>query len=111
MAAQVIDKLSYGATRDEEGHREYKVKWLVKSLKTDGPAMVFMASGLYSVGAYWNLGGTDAWAWCRPQMTIAIHQPREGDPNEYWTAEQTFSTKINSKRCQDTPIEDPLLEV
>jgi hypothetical protein len=43
-------------------------------------------------------------------MSIAIHQPREGDPNEYWTVEQTFGTKLNSKRCQDVPIEDPLLE-
>lgn len=110
MAASVDGMLSWGATRDEEGNREYKVKWLVKSLTTDGPVAVFNASGLCSIGSYWNLGGTDPWAWCKPTMAINIHQPREGDPNEYWTAEQTFSSKINSKRCQDTPITDPLLE-
>jgi hypothetical protein len=99
-------------TRSAEGAREYKLISRIQALTTDGPAQVMYASGLPMVGSYWAFGGdVDPWAYCTPALTITPEIT--GEPNKYWTVEQTFATPTGGKgptRCQDANIEDPLLE-
>lgn len=101
-------------SRDEEGHREYKVSWRIKGERTDGPATVLLTPGLPLPGATWSLfGDEDLWAWCRPNSEIKAEQPKEGDPTRFWIVEQTFSTKPipwNKAKCTDHVVGDPLLE-
>lgn len=105
---EVLGRLDWNMTRDDEGHREYKIKWLVHGLLTDGPANVMLCPGLPTIGSTWAFDGDlDLWAWCRPNMAVSPVLP--GEPNEYWTVEQTFSTKP-IKRCQDSSFENPLDE-
>lgn len=104
----------WGGGRDEAGYRTFKVKWLVKAALADGPFNVMNTPGLPLPGSAWLIDGdSDPWSWCRPDMAVAIHQPKEGDPNYWWTVEQTFSNKPpdrDKQKCQDDPVEDPLLE-
>lgn len=102
--------LSWAMTRDEEGHREYKAKFLVEADTTDGPANVLQTAGLPVPGSAWQFGGdVDAWAFCRPNATVLPFQAKEGEPHKFWTVELTYSTRP-LKRCGDEQVEDPLLE-
>jgi hypothetical protein len=95
--------------RDEEGHRTYKVTFLVDAEPFDGPANVLQTPGLPVPGTFWLLDGdVDVYAHCKLNASV---KPvlTDGEPGELWTAEFTFSTKPN-KRCTDTQVEDPLLE-
>jgi len=101
---------TWSMERDDEGHRTYKIKHLVRADLTDGPANVIQTTGLPQTGDQWNFDGDiDIWAFCRPGTTVSIHQEKEGDPNRWWIVENTFSTRP-LRRCQDETIEDPLLE-
>lgn len=109
--------VSKSLTRDEEGDREYKVKWLVRTdALRDGPGQVIRCPGLPRVGSFYFLGNDiDVWAWCRPNAQVRVHQEKEGDATKFWTVEQTFSTKPippggKAQRCHDAEVEDPLLE-
>lgn len=100
-------------TRDDEGHRIYTLCSKILHLTTDGPATILTSSGLPQPGATWQFSNDfDTWAWCRPNATI---KPlAEGEPNTISEVRQVFSTKppdINKMRCQDNPIEDPILEL
>lgn len=103
---------TWSMTRDEEGHRTYKVKFVVEVLPTDGPAAALSCPGLPSPGSYWNFGTDyDIWAFLLPTATVTPKQT--GEPNHYFEIEQTFSTKPQSpdkQRCMDQPIGNPLLE-
>lgn len=115
MAGTLRGLRNWEMQRDEAGHREYKALWLVKvDDKDDGPAIVLQTPGLPLPGSIWVFGNdVDLWAWCRPNALIKPHEHEEGDPHLWWTVEQTFSTTplpLSIQRCQDTPIEDPLLE-
>lgn len=97
--------------RDDEGHRTYKISHLIKvSSYSDGPATVMSATGLPNTGSFFSFGNdTDIWAFCLPSLKIRPYERDGGEPGEWWTAEQIFTTRpIN--RCQDESIEDPLLE-
>lgn len=99
---------------DAEGHREYKVTYLVEAGLRDGPRTVLDTTGLPQEGDTWSyLDDTDQFAWCLPTRTIKLHEHKEGEPHKIWAVESTFSTKPPDKdkqRCQDHKIEDPLLE-
>lgn len=101
----------WGGSRDDEGYREFTVRHIVKTTnKADGPYMVMFAAGLPAIGSVWNFGNDlDVWAFCYPYMKVDLHQHKEGDPHYWWAVDQKFSTKPLS-RCQDTQVEDPLLE-
>lgn len=113
MTAQLVGtfgRMGWDGKVDTEGHREYHITFLVKADVLDGPQVVMNTPGLAPIGFFWAYGNDwDPWAICRPDRKIAIHQEKKGDPNRFWTVEQTFSTKPTG-RCQDTTIEDPLLE-
>jgi hypothetical protein len=107
--AVAVGRIDWTMDRDKEGHRHYTIAWLVKaSFTTEGPASAITAAGLPAVGTAWSFGlDVDAWAFCTP---ITRARPAlVAEPGVYWIVEQTFSTKPLT-RCQDTPIEDPLME-
>jgi hypothetical protein len=115
MVAELRGPLNWSGGSDEEGHRTYKLTWLVKtSTPNDGPAIVYNTPGLPRPGAFWQIGNdVDIYAWRRPNMTIAEYSKKDGDPHQWWTVEQTYSTKPidrDKQRCQDTQIQDPILE-
>jgi hypothetical protein len=97
-------------SRDEVGHRTYKVRYVVEGLATDGPAAVLQTPGLPVPGDHWAIGDdVDLWAFCRWEATV---KPRiEREPNPLWDVELTFSSKPpDLKACRDQEIGDPLLE-
>ncbi len=101
---------TWSMTRDRQtGHRTYNIQHIVIANTVDGPAAVMLTPGLPLTGSIWSFDNDiDSWAFCTPFMRIA---PRvtDGDPNDTWTVDQTFSTKPWDRE-QDTPVEDPLLE-
>jgi len=107
--AIALGRIDWGMHRDKEGHRHYNVKWLVQAAATtEGPALVLSAAGLPTPGTPWAFGvDADPWAFCSPECNVRPQLVRE--PGVYWTVEQNFTTKP-MKRCQETTIEDPLLE-
>lgn len=112
MSASMQGVINWDGSRDDEGHRIYKLKSLVKTTDSgDGPNIVMFASGLPAVGTSWAYGnGSDAWAFCLPNMTVQRHPTlKQGERGKWWIVDQTFSTKP-LKRCQDTSIENPLAE-
>lgn len=98
--------------RDEEGYREYKLKFLVLADYLDGPANVIRTAGLPLPGAPWLVDNDfDPWSWCRP--TATVRPLTENEPNRWWEVETTFSNKPvprDQQRCHDVPVDDPLLE-
>lgn len=101
--------LSWSMTRDPEGNREYKIKYLVISdSHLDGPAVVLTTPGLPTPGAPWLVDNDiDLWASCKLNATVT---PRvEKEKNYWWEVEFTFSTKHDEKRCKDVQVDDPLL--
>ncbi len=109
MSATAKGHLNWNMTRDKDGHRTYKITWLVKVTSTlDGPEVVMGAAGLPVIGSSWIFGNdNDVWAKCWPTMSVKVVLTKE--PGYYFVVEQTFTTKPLS-RCQDDSIEDPLLE-
>lgn len=113
MVAQLIPGVrTYEMERDDEGHRNYTVVHLVRTTDeaNDGPQTVLNTPGLPAIGSTWNFGNdSDLYAFCTPRASVAIHKEREGDPPNTWRVEQLFTSEPLF-RCQDTNIEDPLLE-
>lgn len=99
-------------TQDKEGHRTLKITYLVKTTSVnDGPRVVMDTPGLGVIGSVYAVGNDlDPWMFLMPERTISIHSEKEGDPARFWAVELNYSTRIESRRCQDEQIEDPLLE-
>lgn len=102
----------WDGVRDDSGFREFGITNLVKTTDVmDGPYVVMNATGLPAIGSIWNFGNdVDTWAFCQPYMKVSRHSGiPAGEKGYWWEVSQKFSTKPIS-RCQDTPVEDPLLE-
>lgn len=114
MTATVLGRLSWSGSRTSEGGREYNLKTRVLAAYDDGPHVIMHAAGLPTIGSAWSFGGdSDPWAFCTPEITVTPQV--ENEPNRFWTVEQKFATPSarggsGGKRCQDTNVEDPLLE-
>lgn len=106
--------------RDSEGYRTYKVSHLVEVVAGtsvyEGPASALRCPGLPTFGAAWAFGADlDVWAWCRWDASVKPHGTSEDrGPPRFYSVEQTFSSKPpegkEGKKCQDTQVEDPLLQ-
>lgn len=109
MSATLKGMLEWSVERDQEGYRQYKIKWLVETDdKWDGPQVVSNTPGLASIGSTWQYGNeSDPWSFCWPNMTITPVVTKE--PNYWWHVDQIFTNKP-LKRCQSTTIENPLNE-
>lgn len=111
MAMAVVPgQRTWSMAMDDEGHREYKAKWRVAGLSTDGPSAARVAVGLPAFGSPWVLDGeNDPWAWCRHAASVV--PVVEGEPNTQFDVELTFSSKPpDNKSCSDQQVTDPLLQ-
>lgn len=110
MAAHSLGLIAWDLDVDDEGHRTYTAKHRVRTTDPDdGPNEVFNCPDLPLPGVSWSFGNdADPWAFCYPSMKVSP-QEREEEKGWLWTTEQKFSTRP-LKRCQDTPIENPLNE-
>lgn len=102
--------ISSSLQRDSDGHRTYKVVYCVLTTEPgEGPISVMQASGLPAVGDTYSYGSeSDPYAFCHPDFQITPETRETWGPTR-WRVEVTFSTKP-LRRCQETNIEDPLLE-
>ena len=104
---------SQSATRDENGHRTYELAWHFRTdLYTEGPETVLQSvNALFPVGSTYSLGDDyDPWAFCTPDLSISVHPDSdEGEPCRDWVVTNRFTTKPMN-RCNDTQIDNPLLE-
>lgn len=109
MTATFLGRIGWSMDRSEEGHRDYRLLSRVGTTDPeDGPAIVFGCAGLPAVGDAWAEGNdSDPWAFCWPTMKIS--PLFEGEKQQVWQVENLFTTRP-FRRCQDTPVEDPLLE-
>ncbi len=113
MATVLTGEYTWSCRRDEEGHRTYSLTHRVRSTTgLDGPAEVLRTPGLPQVGSVWFFfADLDVYAWCR--ATADVQPEVKGERCLYWRVTQEFSTKpvpADKQRCQDFPVEDPLLE-
>lgn len=115
MSAIVIDLVDWTGGRDREGYLEFRPTWRVQaSSKFDGPWSVAQAAGLPITGTPWVYGNdSHPWCFCMPDLTITKAtggSTTSTDIHElYWHVQQVFTNKP-LKRCQDTQIENPLME-
>lgn len=109
MTVAALGPLSWSLDANEEGHRDYKLRWLCLATSADdGPFTVLQASGLPTIGSAWSIGNdSDPWAFCWPNWKVT--QIIDGEQNLHWVVEQPFSTRP-LRRCQTTTIGDPLSE-
>lgn len=112
MASVLLGLIDWELSRDRDGNRDYKAVWRVQSAFTDGPSIVANTPGLPAIGSTWNITGLDGvdrddFAFALP--TLRVTPQVKGEKNQFWNVENTFSTRP-TERCQDTSIEDPLLE-
>lgn len=96
-------------TRNPEGHRTYKVVFLVASNdKKDGPVTILSTAGLPAIGSTWAYGNdVDPYAYATPEVNVKPTLTNEQSCQ--WEVEYTFTTRP-IERCQTGSIEDPLLE-
>lgn len=113
MSTILLGRSSWSPAQiDAEGHRTYHIKYKVWGETTDGPANALQTPGLPLPGSIWAVDNDlDVYAWCRQETTVTEEVTDE--PNRLFHVEKVFSTKppdSRKGRCNDTPIEDPLLE-
>lgn len=110
MAATLTGVLDWEGGRGDDGHRDFDVTVLYNtSDANDGPQTVMACPDNYQIGDVWNLGNDfDEWAVCTPYLRV--RPVIRNEPGRWWTGEFKFTTRQQLTRCQDTPIEDPLLE-
>lgn len=112
MSGTSLGPRTWKMTRDKEGYREYRIKFLVQvtDVGNDDPNVVLSASGLPLIGAPWAYGnGNDPWCRCWPNVTVTPYGIPEGRPVEFYTAEYLFTNKPLN-RCQNSTIDNPLAE-
>lgn len=108
---------------DAEGHRVYKIVYRMEAEEGDGPLTVLRTPGLPRIGSIWLVDNDlDVWAFRTP--ATSVRPVLTDDKNLYWDVEMTFSTpgtfksgpgggsppSRSQKRCNETEIENPLLE-
>lgn len=104
---------TWSLSRDDEGHRTYKITFLVQADSIlQGPATIIQTAGLPIFGTYWAVDDdADNWAWCRWEADV---KPLvDNEPNLLYEVSFSFSTKPPDEKdraCKETEVEDPLLE-
>jgi len=114
MVMTYVGELDWDCSRDSEGHREYKLKSLVKGSSLDGPANALQTPGLPVPGSLWSVkSDIDTLAYCRLQASVRPYKVLTGSESSstgnYFEVENTFSTKPMPD-CRDQQIDNPLLQ-
>lgn len=109
MVALNEGRLLWTVERDQDGHRDYDISWLMRTQNVDdGPAIVLSSPNLPAIGSYWQFGNDiDINAYCWPNWKVS--QIVEREKSDLWIVSQRFSTRP-FRRCQDESIENPLAE-
>ena len=113
-------RIGWSLDTDDEGHRTYKLLTLVEMLTSinplvaetdDGPERALNSTpGLPAIGSFWQQGNdVDQWATLWPTMKIRTYKPKGGEPGNFFSIEQIFSTR-SFRTCQSVTISNPLLE-
>jgi len=125
LGAGTFSKRKMSMQRDENGHREYKIKLRVISNdpQNDGPAVVAQTPGLPLPYSLWIIDNdVDTWAWCKWDLEIdQAQETLEGESDGQWDVGLTFTTKWpewknstgqndSGGSCRTEQVEDPLLE-
>lgn len=104
---------NWNMTRDSEGHRYYTIVFRVQvdTPGRDGPyTALYFTPGLPVPGDPWlHNNDLDLWAHCKKEVQVAEVQEKPGAPVKFFDLTFHFSTKPDDL-CQDTDIQDPLLE-
>src|SRR6266852_964003 len=90
-------------TRDNRGHREYKVTFrVIADTALDGPAGAQQCPGLPNPGDVWVIGNdVDLWAWFRWGPTeIALVDEQDIAGCLPWDLEYTASTAPDEDFCR-----------
>lgn len=104
------ERIDWGLTRDDLGHREYRIVFRVRTSANISPGVIMNLSSLPQVGDYWNFGSSlDTYATCTPYMKVTPYGSRGMEAHEFWIVEQKFTSKARA-RCEDQSMDDPLLE-
>ena len=109
MPATAIGMLEWNASRDKDGHRDYKSSYLVKTASSgEGPRQAMIASGLPAIGSTWNFeDDRDDWALCTPECSVK--PVYTGEKCRYFIVDLLHTTRP-IRRCQDEQVENPLFE-
>lgn len=104
---------TWGLSVDEEGYREYAIKFLVLvEADADGPLVALRTvNAEYPIGSAWNfvLDDADQWATRRPQTVVSIHEEIEGELQKVWAVECVYSNKPpKTGRCEGEETGNPL---
>ena len=122
-----LGPVDWGGAYDNEGHREFWIKFKVVCEPGEGPAAAAIAPGLPvqngCYGSEWNfgadLGGVgdiDLWCWCMPKREIerdTTEPVASFFSNQYFHVTFHFSTRppsMDLRRFANIPIMDPILE-
>ncbi len=109
MATTLLGRTNWNLTIDKDGHRDYMIQWKVATDDPlDGPGTIHFTPDLPTIGATWTFGNdNDPWAfrWPTERITPVIDKEKQC----FWIVEHLFTTRPLN-RCQDTSIENPLLE-
>lgn len=97
-------------TVDDEGYRTYDLQLLIMGANPlDGPATIYSAGILPSVGSStWDIDN-DADPWCFRTPYLRLTPAVDKEKNSIWLADLKYTNKPN-KRCQTAQIDNPLLE-
>jgi len=81
MACRSLGPRRWRGERDAEGHRTYKIVYLLKcDSPNDGPVSALLASGLPSYGQQWIIGNDiDLWSWMRWDTVLTPLITNEGN--------------------------------
>lgn len=110
MSAINQGMIDWRMSTNQDGHRDYRAKWLVRTnTNYDGPQTVMNASGLPQIGATWAYGTeNDPWAFCWPESAATpIVEP--GTTDIWWVVDQLFTTRPLG-RCMSNFVANPLSE-
>lgn len=109
MVAINLGRIAWNSERDQDGHRDYDISWLMQTGHVlDGPAIVMSSPNLPAIGSIWNFDNDiDVYAYCWPNWKV--QQVYDRERSDLWIVSQRFSTRP-FRRCQDTSIENPLAE-
>lgn len=109
MTLKNYGRIHWDLDRDNEGHREYTIKWLIEDTTASvGPGLIIYAPDVPIIGSTWNYGGdNDPWAFCLPRVKASPLTQK--DPSQWWIVENSFSSKPLN-RCQDSQPGNPASE-
>jgi len=112
MALRNYGRIDWGVTRDDRGHRDYFIKFLIEDTEAEvGPRQIANAPGLPIPGQTWGYAGdVDPFAYCTYYFKCT---PIDRNERSYfWVVECKFTTRpINSNRGSEAgEADNPLLE-